>query len=318
MPFDPRRRTPLVFTPPVRLDPDGVTGPTRHQARRGKWRRVGSGLYVPSEVDPTTPEQRAVELAARYPESAISGWGALWMHGAGFFDGCAPDGRTPLPLAVALGRRRGCRATDAVRLSYEELEPDDAVTVWGVAVTTPARALFDEVRAAASWREAVVAIEMAVAAGVIGLGDLRRYAELHRSWRRSGRVLGPLAHCVVGAESPNETRLRLLWTVDAGLPPPLVNATITDRAGHTICRADLLDPEAGLVAEYDGAEHRAASRHTSDVRREERCRELGLEYVKVTGLDLLEPWRVVTRLRSVRSRARFDPPDRRAWRLRAT
>ena len=75
MPFDPRRRRPLVFTLPARLDPDGVTGPTRHQARRGKWRRVGTGLYVPSEVDPTTPEQRAVEQAARYPASAISGWG---------------------------------------------------------------------------------------------------------------------------------------------------------------------------------------------------------------------------------------------------
>jgi hypothetical protein len=293
-----------------------VSGPTRHQARRGRWIRVGPNLYVPAEVDRERPEQRAVELAARYPRAAISGWGSLWFQAAAFFDGKGPDGVTPRPLVVALGPERGCRRSEAVRLTYEPRRYDDVAEVQDVMVTTPVRALFDEARRAPGWREAVVAIDMAVAAGVVTLGDITAYAAARRGWRHAGRLLEALPHCSERSESPNETRLRLVWTVDARLPEPVVNHDLVDRDGRFVCRADLLDLEAGVVGEYDGADHRSAERHTSDVRREERCRDLGLEYVKVTGLDMLDTARVAARLLAVRSRAEFAPPERRAWRLK--
>lgn len=315
MPFDPRRDGPLLFTVPSRLDDAGVTGPTRHQARRGYWVRAGPNLYVPADVDRGRPEQRAVELATRYPRAAMSGWGSLWFQGAAYFDGRASDGVTARPLVVALGPGRGCRGSDAVRLSYEPRRFDDVTDVEGVRVTIPVRALFDEVRAAPGWREAVVAIDMAVAAGLVSMAELTSYAGRRRRWRRAGPVLQALGHCSPRAQSPNETRLRLVWTVDACLPAPLVNQDVFDRAGRFVCRADLLDPVAGLVGEFDGAEHRTATRHTRDVAREERCRAAGLEYVKVTGLDMLEPTRVAARILAARSRARFAAPERRAWRL---
>ncbi len=317
MPFHPRRDQPLQFTLPSRLDPTGEQGPTRHQARRGNWVRVGPNLYVPDGVDRENPEQRAVELATRYPRAAISGWGSLWFQAAAFFDGRAPDGATPLPLIIALGPERGCRSSAAVRLTYEPRRYDDADVVAGILVTNPVRALFDEARYASCWREAVVAIDMALAAGVLGLSDITAYAGARRRWRHAGRVLDALPHCSDRSASPSETRLRLMWTVDAGLPAPLVNQDVVDRAGRFVCRADLLDPEAGLVAEYDGADHRSAARHTRDVRREERCREVGLEYVTVTGLDMLDPRAVAARLLAARARAKLAPPARRAWRLKA-
>lgn len=82
-----------------------------------------------------------------------------------------------------------------------------------------------------------------------------------------------------------------------------------------MCVADLFDEEAGLVVEFDGAEHRKARRHARDVAREERCRQLGLEYAKVTGPDLRDRRLVVDRLRSARSRALFLPAGARAWTL---
>lgn len=276
---------------------------------------MGPNLYVPSDVDRSRPEQRAVELAARYDGAAVSGWGGLWLAGAAYFDGLAPDGVTQLPLVVALGTGAGRRPSPCVRLSYEPLDAGDIVVIQGVRVTTPYRALYDEVRSSTGWREAVVAMDMAAAAGVVRLTELATYARARRRWRRSRRVLAALPHTSARSMSPNETRLRLVWTVDAGLPSPLVNQDVFDRSGRFVCRADLLDPVAGLVGEYDGAEHRTASRHARDVAREERCRELGLEYVKVTALDMLEPTRVVTRILATRSRARFDPPTGRAWRL---
>lgn len=315
VPFHPRRDLPLELVVPRRIDPTGARGPTRHQARRGQWTRTGPGLYVPAGTDRHRPEQRAVELLARYDGAAVSGWGALWLAGASYFDGLGPDGTTPLPLVIAIGDGSGRRGTQGARLSYEPLDRDDVCTIHDVRSTRPVRALYDELRGAAGWREAVVAVDMATAAGVVSSSELAAYVEVRRSWRRGRRVQAVLPHTSCRSMSPNETRLRLLCTVDAGLPPLLVNQDVYDRAGQFVCRADLLDPVAGLVIEYDGADHRTARRHARDVAREERCRELGLEYVVVTALDLLDPRLVVARILGARARARHLPPDRRPWRL---
>ena len=62
---------------PVRVDPEGLTGPTRGQARGPGWRRTSQGLHVPAGVD-VTPEQRIVEAAAVLrKDEAVAGWAAL-------------------------------------------------------------------------------------------------------------------------------------------------------------------------------------------------------------------------------------------------
>jgi len=87
------------------------------------------------------------------------------------------------------------------------------------------------------------------------------------------------------------------------------------RQGRLLGVADLFDPVAGLVGEFDGADHRGARRHSRDVAREEGFRRAGLEVVTVTGPDLPRRQLVVDRLRSVRARARFLPEHERAWTL---
>ncbi len=117
------------------------------------------------------------------------------------------------------------------------------------------------------------------------------------------------------SRSPGETRTRLVWVLDAGLPPPLVNRPVFDRRGNLLGIADLLDTEAGVVGEYDGADHRAALRHSKDVDREARLRDVGLEVFRVTGPDLRDPARLVRRMLGARRRARWLPVGRRAWTL---
>lgn len=51
------------------------------------------------------------------------------------------------------------------------------------------------------------------------------------------------------SRSPNETRTRLIYLLDAGLPTPLVSCPIRDRAGRLLGIADLFDPVAGLAVE---------------------------------------------------------------------
>lgn len=113
--------------------------------------------------------------------------------------------------------------------------------------------------------------------------------------------------------SPPETRLRLVWELDAGLPPPLVNVPVYSRTGQLLGIPDLLDPVAGLVVEYDGDDHRDPHRHSEDVDREARFRGVGLEVTRVTGRDLRRTPELVHRLHTARKRARFDPEDSRAW-----
>lgn len=55
----------------------------------------------------------------------------------------------------------------------------------------------------------------------------------------------------VAAESPRESLVRLqMW--EAGLPAPHLQATLRDRYGNTIGRADFFYPQFSLAVEYDG------------------------------------------------------------------
>src|SRR5690349_24568633 len=98
--------TPKKLIAPVRIDPKGVAGPTTGAARGPAWRRSSHGLYVPAATPTDVPEQRILEQAARLPGfGAVTGWAACRLLRANFFDGLAPDGSTPVPVPLALGRR---------------------------------------------------------------------------------------------------------------------------------------------------------------------------------------------------------------------
>lgn len=117
------------------------------------------------------------------------------------------------------------------------------------------------------------------------------------------------------SKSPNETRLRLIWVLDAGLAHPLVNRPVFDLSGRLLGVPDLFDPGPGLVGEFDGADHRTATRHSDDVGREQGFRGERLEFFRVTGPDLKDRDLVVARILSSLSRAACVPEHERTWTL---
>lgn len=310
--WDPVAPQPRDLVPPTRVgDPDG---PTRGQARdRLAWRPTSRGLYVPASVDAALPEQRIVEQAARLPTGGVvTGWAGCRLHGAGFFDGLGPDGRTQLPVPLALGRGGRIRPDDAVVLSYHPVPPEEIVERHGIPTAAAARCVVDHARLQRDPREVVVAIDMMAAARVMLLEQLSAYAQGLRLGER--RLLQwALGLASEHSRSPNETRLRLVGELDAGLPRLWVNPVVYDRSGGRLGEVDLLDVEAGLVIEYDGADHRTASQHSYDVGKEAALRRAGLEVARVTGADLRRPGRVVERLTGAREQARFEPEGCRAW-----
>jgi hypothetical protein len=102
------------------VDPAGRLGPTRGQAQGTRYRRTGPGWYVPGAVPDDLPEQRILEQSVRLPAGgAVTGWAALRLHRASFFDGLAGDGRTRFPVPLAVGRGSKMRGGERIVLSRE-------------------------------------------------------------------------------------------------------------------------------------------------------------------------------------------------------
>ncbi len=318
--FRPRCQPAVGLVRPVPVDPTGRRGPTRGQAQKSRWRQTTHGFHVPSCVSEEVPEQRILEQSMRLPAGgAVTGWAACRLALAAYFDGLERDGATrqPVPLLVPQGSK--LRSLPGSVLSREPVTPAELTRMQQVPATVPVRALFDEMRRVADPREAVVALDMTAAAELVSIRELRAFHAARTRWRRSRRVAWALDLASERSLSPGETRMRLIWVLDAGLPVPLVNQPVWDRRGRLLGVADVFDPSSGVVGEYDGATHRRARRHASDVEREDRFRRAGLEYVKVTGVDVHDRHLVAERILTTRRRAlllngragswTLDPPE---------
>jgi hypothetical protein len=298
---DAPRIEPGRFVLPMRVDPTGVAGPRPGEVAGPGWRLSSRGLYVPDGVPVDQPAQRIAEAAARLPrDAAVTGWAALHLAGARWFEGVDADG-TPLPVPLALGPR-GRRPKDPATVFWrEQLLPWQIEDRRGVPCRTVEAAVFDEMRRIRSLRYAVQVLEMAMYAELTSRRRFGAYLATRNRRKWVGVAREALALAEEGAESPQETYLRLVWVLDAELPRPLVNVNVYGVDGMFLGRADLLAPEAGLVVEYDGAHHRRPVVALRDRRRLERFGDYGLETITVTegqiphrerlASELIERWR---------------------------
>ncbi|MGH3348083.1 MAG: hypothetical protein ACRDO4_13975 [Nocardioides sp.] len=314
--WTPRIDRPHDLVRPSRIDPTGRTGPTRHQARRGRWRTSSPGWHVPSSVDATRVEQRILEQAMRARrDGAVTAWASLRWQGAAYFEGSA--GRTEPLLPVPLLRSSGARQLDdgLAVISRAQLAQHERVCVSGVWCTTVPRATFDEVLRLRSLRPGVAAICMTLAAGLGSLDELSAYAASRPAWEGIPLYRSAVALSNECFRSGPEVYLHLRWRLDAGFPEPLVNPPVFDLSGRLLGYPDLLDVGAGVVGEYNGSAHRGRERHRRDVAREERFRGCGLEYFTVVAGDLADERLVVDRMTATRRRARFARASERLWTL---
>ncbi len=262
-------------------------------------------MYVPVTVTPTV-EQRIIEQGVRLHSGAVTGWAALRLWGGGYFDGLDRDGRTPLPVQLAGGDDR-LTSDNGVSVSRAQVDPGDVVVRCGVRCLRPDAALFDEMLRTGDLREAVVAADMAAAARLVAIAGMRRYARTRRGARGVQMVLEALGYAVDDSWSPMETRLRLIWLIDAGWDRPLCNRAVLDAGGRLIGHPDLMDPRRGVIGEYNGADHRGRERRRRDAGREDKFRRVGLECFTVEGRDIDDLPLVLDRMAAARSRAGVLP-----------
>ncbi len=262
-------------------------------------------------MDSTIPEQRIIEAAAVLGKegSAVTGWAALRWLGGRWFTGATAYG-VPRPVCLAVENVRPQRG---IAITEEAWDRRAVLIHDGLAVTDAASSTVFEMRHADTEVEAAVCWEMAAYDDLVD--QTSTYACLETLGGRTGvpQARAALAWVDENSWSPWETRMKGIWMFVAGLPRPLCNQPVFDRQGRHLITPDLLDPEAGLVGEYDGEMHAQASRRRSDRDRAALCRELGLELVVMMRGDARDPGQVAERMCAARERSSFAAESARAW-----
>lgn len=260
-------------------------GMTRSITAGHAWRRATYGYHLP-RATPQTTAQRILDAAARLPQGgAIAGWAAAFVCGVDWLDGQTEYGQLR-PVTLCVGQHVHRRPTSEVRYVRDRLEAADVTIAHDLAVTAPFRTAFDTARWAPSVAESVVALDALAHFGLVGYVGLAGYLHARPGWRGVPQLRAALGLVDPGVLSPWESRLRMLYQLQAGLPRPRVNPQIFDDRGRFVAMPDLLDAEAGLALEYDGAGHRDRLQHNRDNAREEALEALGLIVVRADSHDL--------------------------------
>ncbi|HEY9315903.1 endonuclease domain-containing protein [Williamsia sp.] len=246
---------------------------------RGVYVRRGTQLSLRLRIE-------AALIWSRDP-ATVAGLAASALHGSKWVD-------EDIPVEL---NRHGQRAVSGIVVRAERLLGDEVCHVRGLRVTTPARTAFDLGR----WLDfdrAVEAVDALMNASGVKSADVERLVHAHRGVRGLGQLREVLSLVDGGAESPPETRTRLLL-IRSGLPVPETQIKIVDTYGHAHIRLDLGWRRWKVAVEYDGEHHWATPRQRSrDIDRLAELEAMGWRVVRVSAELLAQrPHIVVARVR---------------------
>ena len=250
---------------------------TERVLRGPRYRRLFPDIYLlagaPTDL---VARSRAASLLAP-GQCVLSGYSAAELLGAG----CAPT-ETNAELTVPGG---DFREQPGLTVHRDMLAADEITDFDGIPVTTALRTAWDLAR----WLptvEAVVAMDALAKVGQFAPAAVLRIQSRYprARWRR--RVPGVIDLADPRAESPMETRSRLVLVL-RGLPRPELQYNVYDEFGGFIARLDMAYPWLRLAIEYDGRGHLTAWQQEADARRLNRLDACGWSVRRFTSSDVL-------------------------------
>ena len=215
---------------------------------RSRHDQVHRDVYVPKgeELTPITRAQAAWLWSGR--EAIAAGFSAAALYGTQWIDPHLP---------AELYRRNG-KPVKGIVIHRDELFEDETREVCGIRATTPARTAFDLGRRDRRLR-ALIAVDALTNATRLRSSDVLPLVERHGGVRGLVQLREVLDLMDPGAESPQETRTRLLL-IDSGLPRPQTQISV----GRW--RIDMGWEEFKVGVEYDGPQHwTVPQRRTRDI-----------------------------------------------------
>jgi hypothetical protein len=246
---------------------------TRHTLRT-RYRAMHHDVYIAEDAD-VTPVLRAKACWLRSRgHGVLAGFSAAALHGARWIDANRPA------TIIDTNRRR----TPGITVWADEINDDETCLIEGMRVTTPARTALDLARRYPV-DAAVEAIDALMRATRLKMPAIEAQARRYPGRRGLKRALTKLDLVDPGAESPPETRLRLL-VVRAGFPRPQTQLRVYDQYGALIGEVDMGWRELKIALEYEGDHHRTSRRvFHKDIRRVDALLEQGWIVIRVTSVD---------------------------------
>jgi hypothetical protein len=257
------------------------------QVRSAAWRRLRRDVYADAQlpVDHLL-HTRGVHVVAP-PDAVFGGLTAvvLW-GGAGF--ATVDD-----PVEIVVPQCTRWQPGPGVTVRTAPLDGDVVTDRAGVRRTARVRTAVDLIRRG-QLDDGVVLLDRLVSAGIVSLEPVRdAVAALPRC--RGSRLARDVAGLADGlAESPPETRLRLLMH-RAGLPAPRAQHRVFDEDGF-IARLDFAYPELKIAIEYEGAWHGRPGQLAKDRGRLNRLFDAGWRVIFVTAANMHDPDALIRRI----------------------
>ncbi len=245
---------------------------TRAQLQRDHV-RIYRDVYIRRgvEIDAVTRARAAWTFAGG--KATVAGLSAAALHGAKWIadehkaELVWPEHRQPYSAIVF--------RADVLRL-------DETEVIDGVRVTTPARTAFDLGRRG-RFASALETVDALCNATSLSPGAVALLAEDHRGSRGIVQMRQVLDIADAGAESPQESRTRLLIS-NAGLPRPQTQIQVRDTAGKVFARVDIGWNKWKVGVEYDGEHHWFdESQRAWDIERTQRLEHLGWRIVRISA-----------------------------------
>ncbi|HEY6649794.1 MAG TPA: DUF559 domain-containing protein [Mycobacterium sp.] len=205
---------------------------------------VYRNVYLPKGIQ-LTPATRAVAAwlwSGR--QATVAALSAAALYGTQWID----------PRRLAELYRRNGKPVDGIVIHRDELFDDETQLVSGIPTTTPARTAFDLGRRSRR-TEALIAVDALANATRLRPPDVVPLLERHRGARGLVQLREVIDLMDCGAESPQETRTRLLL-IDAGLPRPTTQIIVYGNfAGKKYAKVDMGYEDFKVGVEYDGEQH---------------------------------------------------------------
>lgn len=245
---------------------------TRH-ALRTQFATVHHDIYVPRGTRPTAVLRAKAAWLRSRRRGVLAGYSAAALHGTRWIDAA-------LPANILDTNRRPTRGI----VAWADVIDDDEICMKGdIRLTNPQRTAVD-LACRLPEDAAVVAIDALARATRMKVADIELAAQRHAGRKGIKQARASIALVDPGAESPQETWLRLL-VVRAGYPPPQTQYPVYNEYGALIGEVDNAWPELKIAMEYEGMHHTDPDVLRKDIARIDAMIEMGWIVIRVTCRD---------------------------------
>ncbi|MED5812837.1 hypothetical protein VST63_10740 [Mycolicibacterium sp. 050232] len=246
---------------------------TRHELRT-RFRAIHRDIYVARDARPTALLRAKAAWLRSRGHGVLAGFSASAFHGARWIDASLPA------YVIDTNNRRPARG---IVTWADAIEDDEICRVGDIRLTTPTRTAVD---LACKFPDdtAVAAIDALARATRLKVADIERAAERHSGRKGIKRARATIALVDPGAESPQETWLRLL-VVRAGYPRPQTQYPVCNEYDVVIGEVDLAWPELKIALEYEGIHHTDPETLRKDIARIDEMIEMDWIVIRVTRRD---------------------------------